>query len=183
LPVAVNARQNAPSELKCQDSSKMMKNVPENPKIKIVRNDRGKLRTSPKRPHGLPKTFKLNKLTQTSTFINMIMKTFYIPSKLEILFINLCINNMYFIKNLLIGSTLQPLMVQMGSVDRSILAPKPFRKSVGTFWTRPELPVIISDNFDFWVFNDFFSSWLFHLNPATSQISDHQELKKLARQL
>ena len=121
--------------------------VVENPKIKIVRNDYGKLRTSPKRPHGLPKTFKLNKLTQTSTFINMIMKTFYIPSKLEILFINLCINNMYFIKNLLIGSTLQPLMVQMGSGDRSNLAPRPFRKSVGRFWTRSELPAIISERF------------------------------------
>ncbi len=133
-----------------------MKNVPKNPKIKIVRIDRGKLRMSPKRPQGLPKTFKLNKLTQTSTFINMIMKTFYIPSKLEILFINLCINNMYFIKNLLIDSTLQSLMVQMGSVDRSILAPKPFRKSVRTFWTRLELPAIISDNFDFWVFGHIF---------------------------
>ena len=47
----------------------------------------------------------------------------------------------------------------------------------------PDLRSTISDNFNFHVFSDFFSVWLLDLKPATSQISDHQELKKLARQL
>ena len=32
----------------------MSKNVLENPKLKVVRNDRGKVWTSPERAHGLP---------------------------------------------------------------------------------------------------------------------------------
>ena len=53
------------------------------PKNQNCQNWSREAQNKSKSPHGLPKTFKLNKLTQTSTFINMIMKTFYIPSKLE----------------------------------------------------------------------------------------------------
>ena len=38
------------------ETRKISKNVPENSKMKIARNDRGKVRTSPQRPSGLPTT-------------------------------------------------------------------------------------------------------------------------------
>ena len=46
--------QNAPSAPKCQYASKMIKNVLENVKTKIVRNDRGMVETSPQLPKKFP---------------------------------------------------------------------------------------------------------------------------------
>ena len=126
--------------------NQISKNVLENSKIKVARNGRGKVRTSPQHPYGLPKTPR-----NTNRAIHR--------RHLHCRWWWSCGNQLHFWFHLQILAEMQlitanspPPAMQMAAIYRPICVPRRFGKSVRTLRTCPDLLLTISRNFDFRLF-------------------------------
>ena len=117
--------------------------------MKAVRNGRGKVKTSPQRPQGLPRSFPdpnrtIHDRHRRCRWRQSEDNLLHFCSHLEIY--RDCSKIQH------ISPTSPPSASPMAAMYRPIWARRLRRKSMKALRTCPDLPPTISDNFHFWVF-------------------------------